>query len=175
MLLSRVLFFSMFLSAVNGFAQFQKALDGHAILCNNSIPENIEQVKYDKALRIQVLEQTTLEDVAEATIQIKLVEEACSGDALDPAPRTFDGVFVESYVLTVSTSEGQLLFKETLNDLLNNSIETLTFGVPSRFAKQGSPLEIGIQVMGRVSQNREMFDPYQGRFGVFIFKFSQKN
>ena len=164
-----LIFFSL-----QSLAEFNKALDGHAIVCNNSTAERIEQQKYDKALRMQVIEQSLLEDVAEATIQIKLVENPCIGDSLDPAPRTFDGVFVETYVLTVSTSEGQLLFKENLMDLTEKSIETINFGVPAVYAKAGVPLEIGVQVIGRVSSNREMFDPYQGRFGVFIFKFKNE-
>jgi hypothetical protein len=169
-----VLFF-LLLGSLESFAQIQKALDGHAIKCNGSATSQSDQVKYDKALRLQVLEQALLEDVAEATLQIMLVEDPCTGQSLDPAPRTFDGVFVDKYTLTVATSEGQLLFKQDLEELLNKSIETLNFGIPAVFAKSGIPLEIGIQVTGKVSTNREMFNPYQASFGVFIFKFDQKN
>ena len=107
----------LLLGSLESFAQIQKALDGHAIKCNGSAPGQSDQVKYDKALRLQVLEQSILEDVAEATVQIMLVEDPCTGQSLDPAPRTFDGVFVDKYTLTVATSEGQLLF----NKILKNS------------------------------------------------------
>ncbi|MFN8846715.1 MAG: hypothetical protein ACK5V3_16485 [Bdellovibrionales bacterium] len=165
----------LLLCSSKSLSQIHKALDGHVINCNIVTPGQAEQAKYDKALRLQILEQTILEDVAEATIQVKLVEDPCKGQSLDPAPRTFDGVIVENYTLTVSTSEGQLLFKQSLDELINQSTETLTFGVPAIFAKSRIPLEIGIQLTGKVSTNREMFNPYQANFGVFIFKFDQEN
>lgn len=162
----KVVLISIF-AALTVSAKAYKALDGHAVYCGQT--NNL--VEFPKVLKLEVLEQVKSMDTAEATIRVSLVADACENSGLDPAPRTFGTINVTKYNLTVTTKEGTLLFQQTLEKLLEASTEELTFGIPRSMAGQEDSLEIGVQIVGDVSENREMFQPYNGKFGVFLFKF----
>lgn len=173
MLVKSLVTLLIFLTSHTSFAQLKKALDGHAVYCTQS--NNL--VQFPKTLKLQVLEQEWQEDVALATIRVSLVQDACEGSQLDNAPNVFDGIMIQSYTLTITdpASGYALLFKHNMEELLKNSAEVITFGIPRTIAKSDVPLEIGVQVFGRLSQNREMFDPFSETFGVFNFKFSPES
>lgn len=152
------------------YSQAVKAFDGLTAYCNES--DNL--VRYEKFLKMEVVEQNLSEDTAEASLKLSLVEEACAGSPLDVTLNIAGSLVIEKLTLTVTTQEGHLLFQSELKDLLKSSIEEVTFGVPRIYADSKTTLEIGVQIFGNDSQNVEMLNPVNSRFGLSNFKFKTK-
>jgi hypothetical protein len=166
----RALFTSLLMMvSTQAQAGILKTLDGAAAYCGQT--NNL--VQFPKVLKIEVVEQIKAMDVAEATLKISLKSDACEDSGLDPAPRTYGTINVKEYVVTVTDGVKTLYFKQTLEKLLTDSVEEVNFGVPRSVADSDITFEIGVQFIGDVSENREMFQPHKGNFGVFNFKFDK--
>lgn len=152
------------------YSQAFKAFDGLTAYCNDS--DNL--VKYEKLLKMEVIEQNLTEDKAEARLKLSLVENACVGSPLDVTPNIAGSLIIEKLTLTVTTQEGHLLFQSDLKDLLSSSVEEINFSVPRIYADSQTILEIGVQIFGNDSQNVKMLNPVNSRFGIYNFKFKTK-